>query len=124
LPLIALGILPLIWGFTWIPLKVGVQYCPPFTFAALRSLPGGALLLALTAVLRHPVRPQAVRYTIPLGVLQTSGFIGLTIAALVTGGAGRTAILANTWQFWILLMAWPILDEKLRGYQWLSVSLA
>ena len=57
-------------------------------------------------------------------MLQTSGFIGLTIAALVAGGAGRTAILANTWQFWILLMAWPILDEKLHGAQWLSVSLA
>jgi drug/metabolite transporter (DMT)-like permease len=90
----------------------------------LRSLPGGVLLLALTAVLRHPVRPQAARYSIPIGVLQTSGFIGLTIAALVTGGAGRTAILANTWQFWILLMAWPILDERLHGYQWLSLSLA
>lgn len=124
LPLIALGLLPLIWGFTWVPLKIGVQYCPPFTFAALRSLPGGILLLGLAAVLRHPVGLKAPRYTIPLGVLQTSGFIGLTIAALVAGGAGRTAILANTWQFWILLMAWPILDERLHGSQWLSVSLA
>jgi drug/metabolite transporter (DMT)-like permease len=101
-----------------------VDYCPPFTFAALRSLPGGILLLALAAVLRHPVRLQAARYTIPVGLLQTAGFVGLTIAALVTGGAGRTAILANTWQFWILLMAWPILDEKLHGSQWLSVFLA
>ena len=123
-PLIALGILPLLWGFTWVPLKIGVEYCPPFTFAALRSLPGAILLLGLTAVLRRPVGLKAPRYTIPLGVLQTSGFIGLTIAALVAGGAGRTAILANTWQFWILLMAWPILDERLHGLQWLSVSLA
>lgn len=106
------------------PLKIGVQYCPPFTFAALRSLPGAILLLGLAAVLRHPVGLKAPRYTIPLGILQTSGFIGLTIAALVAGGAGRTAILANTWQFWILLMAWPILDERLHGSQWLSVSLA
>ena len=27
------------------PLKIGVVYCPPFTFAALRALPGGLLLL-------------------------------------------------------------------------------
>ena len=45
------------------------------------------------------------------------------MAALVTGGAGRTAILANTWQFWILVMAWPILGERIRGAQWLSVAL-
>jgi drug/metabolite transporter (DMT)-like permease len=107
-----------------VPLKIGVDYCPPFTFAALRALPGGLLLLALAAALGHPVGLKAARYTVPLGVLQTSGFIGLTIAALVTSGAGRTAILANTWQFWILLMAWPILHERLRGSQWLSVGLA
>jgi drug/metabolite transporter (DMT)-like permease len=124
LPLIALAALALIWGYTWVPLKIGVAYSDPFVFAALRTLPGGLLLLALTAAVGRPVRPKAVGLTALLGVLQTSGFMGLTIAALVTGGAGRTAILANTWQFWILLMAWPILGERLRGAQWLSVLLA
>jgi drug/metabolite transporter (DMT)-like permease len=107
-----------------VPLKIGVAYCPPFTFAALRALPGGLILLALVALLRHPLRLKAARYIIAIGVLQTGGFIGLTIAALVTGGAGRTSILANTWQFWILLMAWPLLGERVRGSQWISVGLA
>ncbi len=124
LPLIALAALALLWGYTWVPLKIGVAYADPFVFAALRTLPGGLLLLALTAAVGRPVRPKAAGLTMLLGVLQTSGFMGLTIAALVTGGAGRTAILANTWQFWILLMAWPILGERLRGTQWLSVLLA
>ena len=106
------------------PLKIAVEDCPPFTFAALRTLPAAVLLLMLAAALGHRVGLKAPRYTIPMGLLQTGGFIGLTIAALVTGGAGRTAILANTWQFWILLMAWPILDERLHGSQWLSVALA
>jgi drug/metabolite transporter (DMT)-like permease len=124
LPLIALGLLALIWGYTWVPLKIGVGYCPPFTFAALRTLPGGLLLLGLVVALRRPLRPKGIRLTVLIGVLQTSGFIGLSIAALVAGGAGRTAILANTWQFWILLMAWPILGERLHGSQWFSVGLA
>ena len=124
LPLAALALLALIWGYTWVPLKVGVAYSGPFMFAALRTLPGGILLLMLVAALGRPLRPKALRLTVLLGVLQTSGFTGLTIAALVSGGAGRTAILANTWQFWILLMAWPLLGERLRGVQWLSVLLA
>ena len=124
LPLIALAALALIWGYTWVPLKIGLDYCGPFLFAALRTLPGGLMLLGLVAALGRPVRPKAVRLTALIGVLQTSGFIGLATAALVTGGAGRTAILANTWQFWILLMAWPILGERLRGFQWVSVLLA
>lgn len=106
------------------PLKVGVGYSSPFVFAALRTLPGGILLLLLAAAIGRPVKPRAVRLTVLLGVLQTSGFLGLTMGALVSGGAGRTALLANTWQFWILLMAWPILGERLRGLQWLSVLLA
>ena len=105
-------------------MKIGVAYCPPYTFAALRALPGGLILLALLAILKRPLRLRVPRYTIAIGVLQTGGFVGLTIAALVAGGAGRTSILANTWQFWILLMAWPLLGERLRGSQWLSVGLA
>jgi drug/metabolite transporter (DMT)-like permease len=121
---VALGVLPFVWGYTWVPLKIGLEYCPPFTFAALRTLPAGLLLFLVAAALRRPVRLRPVGYVVPIAVLQTGGFIGLTIAALVTGGAGRTSILANTWQFWILVMAWPILGERLRGSQWLSVGLA
>ena len=124
LPLVALVALALIWGYTWVPLKVGVAYTGPFMFAALRTLPGGIILLLLALALKRPLRPKALGLTLLLGLLQTSGFTGLTIAALVTGGAGRTAILANTWQFWILVMAWPILGERLRGLQWVSVLLA
>ncbi len=124
LPLLALAILPFVWGYSWVPLKIGVEYCPPFTFAALRSLPGGLLLLGVTAALGRPLRLKAAAWVVPIGILQQGGFIGLTIAALVAGGAGRTAILANTWQFWILLIAWPILGERLRGSQWVSVLLA
>lgn len=124
LPLIALALLALIWGYTWVPLKIGVAYSDPFVFAALRTLPGGIILMILVAATGRSLRPKGLGLTAIVGVLQTTGFMGLTIAALVSGGAGRTAILANTWQFWILLMAWPVLGERLRGSQWLSVLLA
>lgn len=124
LPLLTLISLALIWGYSWVPFKIGVGHSSPFVFAALRTLPGGILLLVLMAVVGRPLRPKAVGLTMLLGLLQTSGFLGFTMGALVSGGAGRTSILANTWQFWILLMAWPILGEKLRGLQWLSVGLA
>jgi drug/metabolite transporter (DMT)-like permease len=117
-------VIALIWGYSWVPFKIGVEHSSPFVFAALRTLPGGLLMLSFMAVLRRPLRPKAAGLTALLGLLQTSGFLGFTMGALVSGGAGRTSILANTWQFWILLMAWPILGERLRGLQWLSVLLA
>ena len=123
LPVATLIALALIWGYSWVPFKIGVVHSSPFVFATLRIIPGSLLMLGLMVVLGKPLKPKAVGLTMLLGLLQTSGFLGFSMMALVSGGAGRTSILANTWQFWILLMAWPILGERLRGSQWLSVLL-
>jgi len=106
-----------------VPSKIAVEYANPFVFAALRSFPAGVLLLVVAVVLKRPMSPRPLRLTALLGILQTAGFGGFTIGALVSGGAGHTAILANTWQFWILLLAWPLLGERLKGWQWLAVML-
>jgi len=123
LPAGILALLALIWGYTWVPQKIGIPYAGTFSFAALRALLGAIVLLAVLAVLRRPLRPKALGLTLALGVLQTTGFVGLTMWALEAGGAGRTAVLANTMPFWLLIMAWPLLGERLHGLQWASVPL-
>jgi drug/metabolite transporter (DMT)-like permease len=75
-------------------------------------------------VLKRPMRPKAFWPTALLGVLQTTGFVGLLTWALQDGGAGKTSILTYTMPFWLLLMAWVVLGEKLRGFQWPAVALA
>jgi drug/metabolite transporter (DMT)-like permease len=62
--------------------------------------------------------------TIVLGLLSTTGSIGLVIWALETGGVGKTAVLVYTMPFWVILMAWPVLAERIRGMQWIPVLLA
>jgi drug/metabolite transporter (DMT)-like permease len=44
--------------------------------------------------------------------------------ALASGGAGKTSVLTYTMPFWLLLMAWAFLGEKVRGFQWVAVTLA
>ena len=44
--------------------------------------------------------------------------------ALESGGAGKTSVLTYTMPFWLLLLAWAFLGERLRGVQWLAVALA
>jgi len=75
-------------------------------------------------LLRRPVRPKAVGLTALLGVLQTAGFLGLMTWALQGEGAGKTAILTYTMPFWLLLMAWVFLGERLKGFQWVAVIVA
>lgn len=74
--------------------------------------------------LRKPLAPQAILGTLLTGVLQTAGVYGLSMWALVTGGAGKTAVLNYTMPFWVLLFAWFLLGERLRKIQWIGASLA
>jgi drug/metabolite transporter (DMT)-like permease len=121
---VALALLALIWGYNWVVMKIGLEYAQPFTFAALRTFLGALSLLVLLVVLRRPLRPVAVVPTIIIGLLQTTGFVGGIIWALESGGAGKTSVLTYTMPFWLLMLAWAFLGERLRGVQWLAVALA
>ena len=88
LGVLALALLAVIWGYNWVVMKVGLDYVRPLPFAALRTslsvLPLGLLLI----VLRRPLRPPPVGWTMVVGLLQTTGFVGLLMWALESGGAG------------------------------------
>lgn len=124
LPLIALVVLSLFWGYSWVWNKLALIDAGPFSFSACRMLiAAGALLLALP-VLGRPWRPDAPLELAVLGLIQTTGFVGLSMWALVEGGVGTTSILVFTMPFWTLLLAWPVLGERVQGAQWLAVALA
>jgi drug/metabolite transporter (DMT)-like permease len=118
---VALFVLAVIWGYNWVVMKQALHYAGAFQFGALRTFLGALCLLALLAACRKPVRPREIPTLALLGVLQTTGFTGLIIWALVEGGAGKTAVLTYTMPFWVMVMAWPLLGEKIRGSQWLAV---
>ena len=105
-------------------MKIALDYVQPFTFAALRTFLGAVALFIVLPLLKRPLRPKAFWPTALLGVLQTTGFVGLLTWALEDGGAGKTSILTYTMPFWLLLMAWVVLGEKLKGFQWVAVGLA
>jgi drug/metabolite transporter (DMT)-like permease len=105
-------------------MKIALRYSQPFTFAALRSFLGAVALFMLLPLFHRPLRPKALGPTAILGLLQTTGFVGFLTWALESGAAGKTSILTYTMPFWLLLMAWVFLGEKLVGLQWVAVALA
>ncbi len=120
----ALFILTIFWGYNWVVMKSALQYAGVFQFIALRTVIGSICLFTLIVLLRKPFRIHHVPTLILLGLLQTSGFTGLLMWALVSGGAGKTAVLTYTMPFWVLLLAWPLLGEKLQGLQWPAAILS
>lgn len=121
---IALFILTIFWGYNWVVMKSALAYAGVFQFIALRTVIGAISLFAIVIALRKPVKINHIPTLILLGLLQTSGFTGLLMWALVEGGAGKTAVLTYTMPFWVMLLAWPLLGERLQGMQWLAAILS
>ena len=121
---LALVVLGPIWGYGWVATKVALGYSQPLTFAALRLGLSVACLFLVLAVMRRPLRPPPLGWTALIGFLQTTLFIGLSMLALKIGGAGEVSVLTYTMPFWLLLLAWMFLGERLRDLQWPAVGIA
>jgi len=76
-------------GYNWVVMKVGLEYSDPWPFTALRTTLGAVALFIVLIVLRRPLGPRRPLATMLLGLLQTTGMIGLLMWALETGAAGR-----------------------------------
>jgi len=120
----ALALLTLIWGLNWIVMKFGLQYAHPVTYNIQRTLVAIVLLFAVMLWQRQPLKPQSWMAIVVTGFFQTTINFAATTMALAGGGAGRTAVLVFTMPFWTMLIAWPVLQERVRGSEWLAVAFA
>jgi drug/metabolite transporter (DMT)-like permease len=119
-PALAIVVLSLTWGYTWVVAKQGLAYAPPFAFAAERCVGGALALILVLKLLRRPLKLEAPWPTVAIGLVQVAGFMVFQTWALVEGGPGKTAVLIFTMPIWTLLLAWPILGERVVGKQWLA----
>jgi drug/metabolite transporter (DMT)-like permease len=119
---LALLVLTLVWGYTWVVAKQGLAYAPPFAFAAERCIGGALALLLVLKLSGRSLRLVAPGKIMAIGLTQVAGFMMFQTWALVEGGPGKTAVLIFTMPIWTLLMAWPILGERIRGQQWLAAA--
>lgn len=120
--LIAFALLTLIWSYNWIVMKEVLRYSGPFEFSALRYVFGTVVLFLALAVRGESLKPPPLAETALIGVAQTAGFQALAQWALVDGGAGKTALLAYTMPFWVVLLAWLLLAEKPGARQWVGLG--
>lgn len=122
--ILALALLSIIWGYNWVVMKECLKYATALDFAASRTLIGAVSLFILMIVMGKPLRPQEIRATTILALLNTTLCIGLVTWALSAGAVGKTAIIVYFMPFWVLIFAWPILGERIHGLQWPAGILA
>jgi len=121
LPL-GLFILSVTWGYTWVMAKQALSFAPPFAFAAERCVGGALALFLALKLMGRPLKLIAPGATLAIGLAQVSGFMLFQTWALVEGGPGKTAVLIFTMPIWTLLIAGPILGERIKGKQWLAAA--
>lgn len=122
---ILLVLVILIWGINWPVMKVGLASIPPFTFVALRTLMGAAIMFSLAGALGLLHWPARQDWPVVLGVglLQMAVFMTLITVALQFVPAGRSAILSYTTSLWVVPIAGWMLGERLSPLKWLGFGL-
>lgn len=121
---LALIVLALIWGYTWVAIKVATHDAPPLFVAAGRMLIAAVILVAVMAATGRSLKPPPFVPTLVLGLLQTTGWTLLQTLAVAQAGAGKSAVLGYTMPFWTALLAWPFLGERITGVRWVALALA
>lgn len=120
---VGIVVLSLLWGYTWVLAKQALGFAPPFTMTFMRVFGGALALFMALRLLRQSMSLPAAGDMLLISLCQVVGFMLLQTFSLNYGVAGKTAVLVYTMPIWTLLLAWPLLGERVRGGQWISVTV-
>ena len=110
-------VLYLVWGSTYLGIRVAVETIPPFVMGALRFVLAGVLLASAIAV-RHRAtihRPslREVVDTLIVGGLLMLGGMGLVAWGEQTVASGIAALLIGLLPMWLAIFAWVFFRDRL-----------
>ncbi len=115
-----------IWGSTYLAIRLLMETLPGFTMVGLRFFVAGSLLVAW-AYFRGAARPSRQQIT-------TAGWIGVMLLGMGTGAvvwatqyldSGLVALLVAMEPLWLamLIMAWPGMDLRPTAGTWAALAL-
>jgi drug/metabolite transporter (DMT)-like permease len=126
----ALLVVWLVWGSTYLAIRVGVRTIPPFTLAAIRYLVAGAIMLPIgwlsgTPEERVRDRPGTRQWAamLLLGAMLPAAGNGVVSWAEVKLPSGIAALLVGTVPIWMVL-ADGLLGRRMPGLaRWLALGV-
>src|SRR5210317_209557 len=117
MPIFAVILLTMIWGYNWVVMKQAVQLVGPWEFAFIRNFFGALILLLLLAFMQKSLKIINFKFVFLIGMFQMIGFTVLVLVALVHGGTAKTSVLTFTMPIWANLLALYFLKEKMTNKQ-------
>ena len=99
------------WGFSFVPIKIGLEEIPPFAFAALRFLFAAVPLVLFVAPPRMPAM-LVIAYGLAIGVFQ----FGLLFLGMRLGmPAGLSSLVIQLQAFFTIGLGIAVLGDRLHG---------
>ncbi|GAA3390234.1 EamA family transporter [Streptomyces roseoviridis] len=104
---VALGIVYVVWGSTYLGIRVAVETLPPFLSASTRFVVAGLLLAGIIAWRQGPaalkVTPRRLGSAVVVGLLLLLGGNGLVVLAETSVPSGLAALLVAVVPAWVVL---------------------
>ena len=121
--LLALAAVYIVWGSTYLAMRIAVGGLPPMLMGAVRFSIAGAILMAYLASRGHalPTLRQWI-YALPVGGLLFVGGNGLVAIAAHSIGSGIAAVVCATMPLWMAVLALAS-GERPRGREWLGLAV-
>ena len=123
---VALGAVYVLWGSTYLGIRVALDAIPPYTLGAIRFLIAGPLMYAIVVRVSRPAtRPTARQWAAQalVGVLLLGVGNGGVILAEQHIPSGLAALLVATVPLWMALMGGVFLGEPFSRRAVVSVTL-
>jgi drug/metabolite transporter (DMT)-like permease len=120
---IALGVVYLVWGSTYLAIRVGVGHLPPLLFAGARYVIAGTLLYPIAGRTASGRRASAEDHAKPGAKAWLAGaVVGILLLFAGNGGvsfgettlpSGFAAVLVATVPLWMIIFAWPMQHQRI-----------
>ncbi len=112
------------WGYSWVLMKMGLEYSGPFTFAAWRMIIAAIAMFVYvkSKSIEWPKREKLPDYAI-IGLFQTTLTFGLMLYGMQYVSAGKTSVLLYTMPIWTVFMVHFYLKERLNTAKWIGVAI-
>jgi len=120
------ALITLIWGTTWMAIKIGLNGASPLTGAALRFLVAGIVLLSWSRVrgVTPPSTARGLRHVVVFGLCMFFIPYGLVYWGEQHIPSSLASILFSAMPFWVLLYAHLLIpEERFRWQQALGMAI-
>lgn len=123
LAIVALVLVTIVWGATFVVMKPAIEQEPFFDFLAFRFTIAGLIMVVVKPTVLKVFKPQLLLRGLVLGLLLGASYITQTIALEQTTAA-ITGFLTGLYVVATPLLSWLIFRQKIRGRVWIGSALA